>query len=637
VISDPTGDISEAYGGKALGLGRLRAAGMPVPDVLALNRDDVQAFVRTGPPKDLARWLGRQDGTVAVRSSAQNEDGDNHSFAGMYRTSLRVSPTLEAVTSAVLDVASSGDSERIRSYVGDEDTPVSVIPIVIQRMIEPSVAGVLFTSTISDDGRDAVYIEWVDGDGEKLVGGQVTPSSIIIPWSEGGSSLDWSGAVARRESLEMTILRSLTTYVQQFIRSYPGSWDIEWAADSLGGVWMLQARPQTRMVFVSSRFDHHSGALGVVPGIAQGRAFITDDEGDTQGVQRNDVLVAEITEVDSVPAMRRAAAIVTENGGLLSHAAIIARELNKPCVVGLTGARRALVAGEQATVDGSAGTVTQNHKIIGGSSVTQQLDWRSIALYDRGLDLTIDDQDVYVEFLPSGLVGYIADELPPAQQDELQIQLRRYFGQPADLVVDQKPLWSAEWHRFRGLDTFALIEGALLAPLARWHRGDLAGALKSVRAFASDVGLEITRNPSGVRAVFYRELGAALHSLIGSLIEGYGQWFALRASVGFLYHSGHTLNQLIEGSVPDPPDPLLDVLSCLTVLAEERNSTYTYFRQVNAFDLEYFSDRDEMLSAAIVECELPADSSLDDLYSSAEFRLLDRESHARAISRLWGS
>jgi pyruvate,water dikinase len=233
----------EAVGGKAAGLAQLHGMGLRVPAgfaILGATPDDL--------PKELSshyRELGM--GPVAVRSSALDEDGGDASFAGQYETLLNVEGEEELARAVVqcLESLSGAGASVYREQRGGDATARAAMCVVVQRMIEPRAAGVLFTVDPVSHRRSHVVIDAVPGLGEALVSGIETPDHYVV---------DRSGVVVRtdlveaeRPILDDACLRTLVADATRAEAQRGTPLDLEWAVDRDGQVWWLQARPITTL------------------------------------------------------------------------------------------------------------------------------------------------------------------------------------------------------------------------------------------------------------------------------------------------------------------------------------------------------------------------------------------------------
>jgi pyruvate, water dikinase len=373
-----------------------RLAGLDPSDAAAIRRaaDELQAMVRAAPvPGDLEEAIRRaherlvEDGpaAVAVRSSATAEDTASTSFAGMNESFLNVVGA-RGVLEAVRACWASLYGARTIAYRRAQGVPESLmgIAVVVQRQVDARCSGVMFTVDPMTGSRDRIVIEASFGLGENLVSGQVSPdrttldketldlvtqrmgekATVVVPGAEGGVVRRETAAEQRgRLALDDRQARTLGLLGARIERHFGAPQDIEWAVDPAGEIWIVQTRPVTAATAPAARRAAPAGdgpivcGLGASPGTARGTARVLESAADADRLRDGDVLVTHMTAPDWAAVMRRAAAIVTETGGMTCHAAIVARELGIPCVVGAADATALVRDGEPVEVDATAGQV----------------------------------------------------------------------------------------------------------------------------------------------------------------------------------------------------------------------------------------------------------------------------------------
>jgi pyruvate,water dikinase len=336
------------------------------------------------------RELG--EGPVAVRSSATAEDLPDASFAGQQSTFLNVVGAENVVLAVQACWASLFEGRAIfyREEAGYDHTKVG-LAVPVQRMVQSEKSGVMFTVEPVTSDPSRITIEAVFGLGEGIVSGEispdlylvdkeslqildktVTPQARMFTQAEGsdGSHEGANAWVAVPENLRETQkltdaeIRELARIGRSVEEHYGSHQDIEWAYEG-GKFYLTQARPVTTMKAGHDEEDDGIPEPQPVllsgqpasPGVGIGIVRIVHDPHDIDIVKQGDVLVAEMTTPDFVPAMKRASAIITERGGRTCHAAIVSRELGIPCVVGVGSATTALEVDREVTVDGSGGKV----------------------------------------------------------------------------------------------------------------------------------------------------------------------------------------------------------------------------------------------------------------------------------------
>jgi pyruvate, water dikinase len=347
----------------------VRKAG--VPD--ALRPEILEAYHALGTGA-----LGA-DAVVAVRSSATAEDTAGTSFAGMNETFTNVRGDAELLE-RVVDCWASLYSARVVTYRASQqvrDEPL--LAVAVQCMVAAERSGVLFTTDPTTGDAAHLVIEAAFGLGEVVVSGQVEPDTYVVDKTgprllsarvgvkkfqivsderEGNRRVDLSGDDARRRVLTDDEVLAIAAMGLRIAEHYGEPQDVEWAIAD-GRTWIVQSRPITTL----GRDSTAAPAVAVVtglpaaPGVATGRVRVLRSPGEGARLQAGEVLVAPMTNPDWLPTMRRAVALVTDGGGMTCHAAVVARELRLPCVVGARTATTVLRDGETVTVDGAAGKI----------------------------------------------------------------------------------------------------------------------------------------------------------------------------------------------------------------------------------------------------------------------------------------
>ena len=335
------------------------------------------------------------EGLVAVRSSATAEDLPDASFAGQQSTYLNVDG-IDQVIDAVKGCWASLFEARAIFYREEQNfDQLSVgIAVPVQRMVQSEISGVMFTAEPTTSDRGKVLVEAIYGLGEGIVSGEITPDTYMIDKASLGVTnrqhvpqtwmlvrnvdstnrddlnkrVEISDGQANLDKLDDSQIQSIVKLGLDLEEAYKNPQDIEWAYQG-GEFYIIQTRPITTLTenngsTAGLEVDENeyplllSGAPAS-PGAASGRVVIieNDDIGNLDRIHQGDVLVTEMTTPDFVPAMKRASAIVTDQGGRTAHAAIISRELGIPCVVGTGIATEQLASGEIVTVDGASGRV----------------------------------------------------------------------------------------------------------------------------------------------------------------------------------------------------------------------------------------------------------------------------------------
>lgn len=319
---------------------------------------------------------------VAVRSSATAEDLPEASFAGQQETYLGVDE--ENYIESVMKCWASLFTARAIYYreknnFSHMDVGISVI---VQKLIDAEVAGVMFSKHPST-GKDVVIIEAGLGLGDTVVAGEITPDTYTVDPKnleivnkeisnqkfklirDGNTTkeIDLGKDEGNSQKLPDDKVKKLAKIGKDIENYYDGeAQDMEWAySDQL---YILQSRPVTTIKEKEEVEDSEDTGgevllkgLAASPGVGSGEITKIKDADELSKVKDGDVLCTTMTTPDMVPGMKRSAAIITDEGGMTSHAAIVSRELGIPCIVGTSNATEVLENGQTVTVDGSEGRV----------------------------------------------------------------------------------------------------------------------------------------------------------------------------------------------------------------------------------------------------------------------------------------
>ncbi len=342
------------------------------------------------------------DATFAVRSSATAEDLPDASFAGQQETFLNVHG-IDEVLHKMREVFASLYNDRAISYRVHKGFAHGDVALSagVQRMVRSDLgsAGVMFTIDTESGFQDVVFITSSYGLGETVVQGAVNPDEFYVhkpalkagklaiirrnlgskllrmefatPEEKAASgklvkTVDTLPEARNRYSLNDTEVTELAKYALIIEQHYGRAMDIEWGRDGVDGkIYILQARPETVKSQAAGQVEHHYKLKAHSAVLAEGRAIgqkigtgpvrLVDSVAEMERVQPGDVLVTDMTDPNWEPVMKRASAIVTNRGGRTCHAAIIARELGIPAVVGCGDATDKLKDGQLVTVACSEG------------------------------------------------------------------------------------------------------------------------------------------------------------------------------------------------------------------------------------------------------------------------------------------
>jgi pyruvate, water dikinase len=321
---------------------------------------------------------------VAVRSSATTEDLETASFAGQQDTYLNVKGNSELIEHvkkcfSSLFTARATYYRKTKGFKFDE----SKLAVVVQKMIDADKSGVIFSKNPTS-GKDDIMLEAVFGLGEGIVSGMINPDHYIVSRdleikesqisdkkialtrdsSGKKTTVELTPELSNAQVLKNHEIKKLTEYAIKLDDHYKKAQDIEFAIEK-GEIYILQTRAITTISEKGKTGGEIPEPKGEVllqgqaasPGIASGVVKIIKEKGDLEKIKKGDILVTKMTDPDMVVSMAKSAAIVTDDGGMTSHAAIVSREMGIPAIVGTRKATNELSDGFLITVDGFHGKV----------------------------------------------------------------------------------------------------------------------------------------------------------------------------------------------------------------------------------------------------------------------------------------
>ncbi len=486
----------------------------------ALNVDDVVALARTGaqirqwvvdtpfPPAleaDIKAHYeklvagGSADASFAVRSSATAEDLPDASFAGQQETFLNIHG-YENILHAIKEVFASLYNDRAIAYRVHKGFAHANVALSagVQRMVrsDSGAAGVMFTLDTESGFSDVVFITSSYGLGETVVQGAVNPDEFYVhkPMLEQGRpavvrrnigsklikmvftdakqagkstvTVDVPEADRNRFALTDDDVLELARYAMIIEKHYGRPMDIEWGRDGQDGkLYILQARPETVKsqaggAMEKFRLKQHGKVMASGRAIGQkigvGPVRVVKDASEMERVEAGDILVTDMTDPNWEPVMKRAAAIVTNRGGRTCHAAIIARELGIPAIVGCGDATGNLSEGEHVTVSCAEGDTGYVYRGALEFEVTRQ-DITHLPAIPTKIMMNVGNPELAFEFaqIPNGGVGLArlefvinnmigihpkaildVDHVPAGIKDEIQRRSRGYAS-PKDFFVEK--------------------------------------------------------------------------------------------------------------------------------------------------------------------------------------------------------
>lgn len=616
-------EATNVSGGKASGLALLDRIGVPVPPGFVINSSEELTF--TNEEQELIEaFLSNLDPTkrLAVRSSALAEDGKSQSFAGIFETVLNVNNNIRDVIEAIKKVNESASSDIVKAYTANERQKMN---IVIQEMVTPKIAGVMFTKAIDINGDDVALFECVSGLADKLVSGSVIPARVIIKLEN--RKLNQSETRTEGPLIDLSNLCNIFPFVDKIWEVCEKPLDIEWCIDENGNPYFVQARPITSDVFIMQKL----GKNGIVAsrGYAEGEAYVIDESLDSEEIKKlidnfpeGAILVAGITETLYMPAIKKAKGIITEEGSALSHAAIVSRELGIPCIAGYKNAIKLFPTGSRLILDASNGKITSN----GVENVCDQnksFEFGELYCFDNVTCIDFQGTKVFFESTYDGLAVHMAsDDVNPKLMNEVEIYARKTFKTSPKQFLDDKYLWYFEIERFKTLPYFNEINEYVSELVEKKDCNELNNFYENMLSKLSELVKYRDTQANDFEKIIIGEIGAYFNLILDATLPlGYALRKCYLDSLSPLKEVRHSFNDLVSNNITEcNQNGILNTIQqFLNCVSKNRNDVYEKICEIGGTNPEYFDERDEKVAKVLASRKITnSDNIMEEFYSVLE-------------------
>ena len=604
-------DATSISGGKAAGLALLNKMGVPVPNGFVINNTLGISF-NDEEIKILEDFLGKlnPEKKLAIRSSACAEDGSEKSFAGIFESKLNVENDIVSVLEAIKAVNLSATTDIVEAYSNGQK---QIMNIVIQEMVEPQLAGVLFTDAIDINGNDVVLFECVNGLADKLVSGAANPVQIIARIKD--DKISTEALRIQGDLMNLKDLSNIFPLINKIKLLSEIPLDIEWCIDKAGNPYFVQARPITSTVFIN-RLTENSGIVAS-RGYAEGSTYVIDENQSDEEIKKaisefpeGAILVAGITETLYMPAIRKAKGIITEEGSALSHAAIVSRELGIPCIAGYKGAIHSFPTGTKIVLDASNGKVIANGK-VDSLNTKKGFEFGELYCFDNAYNVNFGNFDVYFESTFGGLMLHIdSEDATPKNMDIIEKYARKVFGSSPEQHFDDKYLWYKEIERFKKLPFYNEMIDEMLEIVKVKDVDALNRFYEKSLLMLTELVQYKNRYANDIEKLIVDEIGAAVNLILDAMLPlGYALRQCYFDSIGVLDLYNLSFNDLFtHNNFNVNNNDLLKIKTFLDNVSVNRNEVYEKICEIGATSPEYFEERDKILKNINYE-------NIDDFYS----------------------
>ena len=609
-------NASAISGGKASGLALLNKMGVPVPAGFVID-DTLNMEFNEENKLQIQKFLSQLDSSkkLAVRSSARAADGASKSFAGIFETELNVNNNINSVVEAIKKVNTSVTTDVVKAYANNDE---QIMNIVIQEMVEPQISGVMFSEAIDINGDDVVLFECVEGLADKLVSGSANPAQVIVKVKE--NQLDETSLRVEGDLLDLSQLKNIFPFVNRIKQLSDRPLDLEWCIDKNGNPYFVQARPITSTVFIN-KSTRNSGIVAS-RGYAEGETYVIDENKSDEEIKKaidnfpkGAILVAGVTETLYMPAIKKAKGIITEEGSALSHAAIVSRELEIPCIAGYKNAINLFPTGTKIVLDASNGKIIADG-IEDSLNTKKSFEFGELYCFDNAHKVDFGDFKVFFELTYGGLMLHMAgDDATPKNMERVEKYARKVFNTSPEQHFDDKYLWYFEIERFKKLPFYNDMNQKMIEIIEKKDLKLLNDFYKDSLEMLANLVNYKTNGASDSEKLIIDEIGAATNLILDAMLPlGYALRQCYFDSMDLCKKYNLSFNDLfIDNDLMINDSKLMKIKVFLSSVASNRNSFYEKICSIGATSPEYFELRD---NEVIKACGYDKNATIDSFYAS---------------------
>ena len=601
-------EAKNTCGGKAYGLYKLIQAGINVPKGIAIKDSTSLSNENISELENKLKEFDKND-TLAIRSSASDEDGNIKSFAGIFETVLNVNNNIEDVIKSINKVNDSANTDKTKNYSNNNFK----MNIVIQKMINPKISGICFTNVIDISGKRCAMLEYVEGIGETLVSGKSNSNRIIISYVN--DKLDYNRVRLEGNLVNFDGFKELCELINKAINSYDKNLDIEWCIDENNVAYLLQARPITKEIFIEKSKDNEStNTIVASKGYVEAETYVIDSDLDYEELKKeienfpeNKILVCDYTETYYLPAMKKAKGIITNTGSALCHAAIVSRELNIPCIVGYDNATTIFPTGTLIKLDANNNSISVgNENML--ISKEYKLNFGELDCFDNYIEIILNETKIFLENTFDGIHVYKPDKLTNTEINEIEKFVRKTFKQVPTFSHDEnKYLWIKEVNRFHKLPYFSKYYNKVKECSKEFNESKLINIQEELISKARIYLTYKKTSKDTILNIFIDEIIASINEILDGIIPfGYPMYESYVQSLQLLESEGKTYNDLFRNTL-FKNEKLIKIQRFLQAVSKIKNESYQIVWDMGGNDPDYYEKRDKKVKEILNENNLTED------------------------------
>ena len=598
------GSYAEGIGGKANGFYRLKEAGIRFPAGIVLRKPDIEDIL-SGNVDEFQTSVLQMGSCLAIRSSANVEDGEKQSYAGMFQTCLNVKNDIQSILTAIKQVYDSKNGSFLEGYHKQSHTEIDVSIIVQEMVYDIKYNGVIFGDTVDEKGEHPVLLDFCKEGKNKIVDGHDRGNQMLF--YDNGFSFACGRMVYKGEEKEIIWVDRVCEILNQ-VKSKFGhiKFDIEWCVDQNNSVYILQLRPTTSTIMVQSGDEAGNLIIGSY-GIASGGAVVFDVDSPefdekAKRFKRGDIFVGKYMDTRCYDSLEKAGGIIVCSSSILAHAALVARENHVPCMIVQENIIDRIQENDEIKIDTYSKSITVNGERI--QFCDRKVDWAGIYDFDSFTELEYLNHKVLLEQTLSGVVAHVPEEVSNEFCNKLKREYREVIASDIEVRKSSKYLWYYEYCRYKRIKLFHQIAGLCMKAIDHKDLDAVAKIYENVYRVVQELNKQKCNENVTEKQIYLDEVIRSIFFIMDMFIPlGKGYKHIYLKIMPVLMNRGISFSEFVNCKRDKIDDAeLLEERNLIDLLGGLRDHVTEKFCSINAFDYDYYDKRTELICNDLGAC-----------------------------------